>query len=79
MYKAQEALQPSPDHLDELTTLADVLALLQQLDLSLDLWRNQNLFYERQQIMVTSPAIVDNQEWQTQIGRMRNVLGVAAV
>jgi hypothetical protein len=78
LFQAQNAILPHPDHIEELKSLVTTLELLHQLSLPLDLWKSQNLFYDRYLEMKENKTVAEDERWQRYIQRLGELLRVAA-
>ena len=54
-----------------------MLELLNELKLSVNLWRSQDLFYARQEAMTGNLAVTGDEKWQKYISRLGELLKVA--
>lgn len=77
LYRTQKALRPELKYTDSLRNLAIIIEKLQQLGLNVNLWKSQNLFTERLQVMRKSLNVANDEDWQKQLGKLGEVLKVA--
>ena len=77
LFQEQKALLPEPKYQDRLKGLVTVLNLVNELKLSVNLWRSQDLFYARREAMSKNIDIAEDERWQKYIDRLGELLKVA--
>lgn len=78
LYRAQKTLRPELKYADSLRNLAIIIERLQQLGLHVNLWKSQNLFCERLQVMSKGLEVANDPDWQKQLNKLAEVLKVGA-
>ncbi|MEZ4984804.1 MAG: hypothetical protein R2795_07175 [Saprospiraceae bacterium] len=76
LFRVQKDLRPDPSHTEGLTRLVNSIRLLRQLKLPVNLWKSQNLFCERREVMRKSIPIAADNAWQEQIDALADLLEV---
>jgi alpha-amylase/alpha-mannosidase (GH57 family) len=77
LYQEQKALRPELKYYDQLRALVKIYEQIHALKLSVNLWRSQDLFYARQEVMTKSLEVVDNADWQRQLRALGAFLTMA--
>lgn len=77
LYTEQKALLPELKYQDRLKGLVKILELIGELKVNVNLWRSQDLFYARQEVMTTNLAVAEDEKWQKYMERLGEILKVA--
>lgn len=76
LYQEQKALRPELKYYDELRALVKILEQIVALKLNVNLWKSQDLFYARQEVMAKSLDVAEDADWQRQLKKLANLLMV---
>ncbi|WP_367390932.1 DUF3536 domain-containing protein [Lewinella sp. LCG006] len=77
LYQEQKALRPELKYYDQLRALVKIYEQIHALKLNVNLWRSQDLFYARQEVMTKGLEVANDADWQRQLSRLGEFLKVA--
>lgn len=76
LFEEQRKLRPELKYYDQLRALVKILEQINVLQLTVNLWRSQDLFYARREVMMKGLEVVNDADWQRQLARLAELLSM---